>query len=186
MPRTRPAPRADGRTGRTFAESTVNATSWSPNRCGRRLGPAGCAGPCRDGGLAGLRTATRRGRTSTTATCRWAHSARHSTAPRDLWARLDDLEREHKLPGTNPLSTGLTLADAQVGDGGQPRQRARAPPTSPREISCAGQADHRPARPAFARRRSARWPNRPARRWTRSAAGSSLIRQFPSPVSAAP
>jgi ATP-dependent RNA helicase HelY len=28
----------------------------------------------------------------------------------DLWARLDDLEREHRLPGTNPLATGLTLA----------------------------------------------------------------------------
>jgi ATP-dependent RNA helicase HelY len=28
----------------------------------------------------------------------------------DLWVRLDDLEREHKLPGTDPLSTGLTLA----------------------------------------------------------------------------
>ncbi len=28
----------------------------------------------------------------------------------DLWARLDDLEREHRLPGTSPLSTGLTLA----------------------------------------------------------------------------
>jgi ATP-dependent RNA helicase HelY len=28
----------------------------------------------------------------------------------DLWARLDDLERDHKLPGTSPLSTGLTLA----------------------------------------------------------------------------
>ncbi len=27
-----------------------------------------------------------------------------------LWARLDDLERDHKLPGTAPLSTGLTLA----------------------------------------------------------------------------
>jgi ATP-dependent RNA helicase HelY len=28
----------------------------------------------------------------------------------NLWARLDDLEREHRLPGTGPLSTGLTLA----------------------------------------------------------------------------
>jgi ATP-dependent RNA helicase HelY len=31
-------------------------------------------------------------------------------ATTDLWARLDDLEREHRLPGTQPLSTGLTLA----------------------------------------------------------------------------
>jgi len=28
----------------------------------------------------------------------------------NLWARLDDLERESKLPGTQPLSTGLCLA----------------------------------------------------------------------------
>jgi ATP-dependent RNA helicase HelY len=28
----------------------------------------------------------------------------------DLWARLDDLERDNKLPGTQPLSTGLCLA----------------------------------------------------------------------------
>jgi ATP-dependent RNA helicase HelY len=28
----------------------------------------------------------------------------------DLWAKLDDIEREHKLPGSNPLSTGLSLA----------------------------------------------------------------------------
>ena len=28
----------------------------------------------------------------------------------DLWSQLDDLEREHKLPGTNPLSSGLSLA----------------------------------------------------------------------------
>jgi ATP-dependent RNA helicase HelY len=28
----------------------------------------------------------------------------------DLWARLDDLERENRIPGTQPLSTGLTLA----------------------------------------------------------------------------
>lgn len=28
----------------------------------------------------------------------------------DLWATLDDLEREHKLPGSQPLSTGLALA----------------------------------------------------------------------------
>ncbi|TBN56600.1 DEAD/DEAH box helicase [Glaciihabitans arcticus] len=28
----------------------------------------------------------------------------------DLWSRLDDLERDNKLPGTQPLSTGLCLA----------------------------------------------------------------------------
>jgi len=28
----------------------------------------------------------------------------------DLWARLDDLERDNKLPGSQPLGTGLTLA----------------------------------------------------------------------------
>jgi ATP-dependent RNA helicase HelY len=28
----------------------------------------------------------------------------------ELWAKLDDIEREHKLPGSNPLSTGLSLA----------------------------------------------------------------------------
>jgi ATP-dependent RNA helicase HelY len=28
----------------------------------------------------------------------------------DLWAKLDDIEREHKLPGSNPISTGLSLA----------------------------------------------------------------------------
>lgn len=28
----------------------------------------------------------------------------------DLWSALDDVERAHKLPGSNPLSTGLSLA----------------------------------------------------------------------------
>ncbi|MFZ4895211.1 DEAD/DEAH box helicase [Plantibacter sp. Mn2098] len=28
----------------------------------------------------------------------------------DIWSRLDDTEREHKLPGSNPISTGLSLA----------------------------------------------------------------------------
>jgi len=28
----------------------------------------------------------------------------------DLWAKLDDIERAHKLPGSNPISTGLSLA----------------------------------------------------------------------------
>ena len=27
-----------------------------------------------------------------------------------LWAELDDLEREHRLPGSNPVSTGLSMA----------------------------------------------------------------------------
>jgi ATP-dependent RNA helicase HelY len=36
----------------------------------------------------------------------------------DLWARLDDLERDHKLPGTNPLATGLTLAMHKWANGG--------------------------------------------------------------------
>jgi ATP-dependent RNA helicase HelY len=36
----------------------------------------------------------------------------------DLWARLDDLEREHRLPGTSPLSTGLTLAMHKWASGG--------------------------------------------------------------------
>jgi ATP-dependent RNA helicase HelY len=28
----------------------------------------------------------------------------------DLWSRLDDLEREHRLPGSNPVSAGLSMA----------------------------------------------------------------------------
>ena len=28
----------------------------------------------------------------------------------DLWSRLDDLERDNKLPGSNPVATGLSLA----------------------------------------------------------------------------
>ncbi|MDJ0348232.1 DEAD/DEAH box helicase [Cryobacterium sp. PH29-G1] len=28
----------------------------------------------------------------------------------DLWSRIDDLERDHKLPGSNPLAVGLSLA----------------------------------------------------------------------------
>ena len=28
----------------------------------------------------------------------------------DLWLRLDDLEREHSLPGTEPIATGLAQA----------------------------------------------------------------------------
>jgi ATP-dependent RNA helicase HelY len=39
-------------------------------------------------------------------------------ATTDLWARLDDVERDHRLPGTNPLSTGLTLAMHRWASGG--------------------------------------------------------------------
>jgi ATP-dependent RNA helicase HelY len=31
-------------------------------------------------------------------------------ATQRLWSRLDDLEQEHRLPGSLPLQTGLTLA----------------------------------------------------------------------------
>ena len=31
-------------------------------------------------------------------------------ATTDLWSKLDDLERDNKLPGSNPVSTGLALA----------------------------------------------------------------------------
>ena len=37
----------------------------------------------------------------------------------DLWARLDDLERDHRLPGTQPLATGLCLAMYQWARGGR-------------------------------------------------------------------
>ncbi|MHA6695156.1 DEAD/DEAH box helicase [Homoserinimonas sp. A520] len=30
-------------------------------------------------------------------------------ATTDLWSRLDDLERDHRLPGSNPVATGLSL-----------------------------------------------------------------------------
>ncbi|HEY2643764.1 MAG TPA: DEAD/DEAH box helicase [Galbitalea sp.] len=36
----------------------------------------------------------------------------------DLWAKLDDLERDNRLPGTIPLSTGLTLAMHRWASGG--------------------------------------------------------------------
>jgi ATP-dependent RNA helicase HelY len=32
------------------------------------------------------------------------------TATQDLWQELDDLEREHRLPGSNPVATGLATA----------------------------------------------------------------------------
>ncbi|WP_431031505.1 DEAD/DEAH box helicase [Plantibacter sp. RU18] len=35
----------------------------------------------------------------------------------DIWSRLDDTEREHKLPGSNPISTGLSLAMHQWSKG---------------------------------------------------------------------
>ena len=35
-----------------------------------------------------------------------------------LWATLDDVERDHRLPGTGPLSTGLTLAMHRWAGGG--------------------------------------------------------------------
>jgi ATP-dependent RNA helicase HelY len=35
----------------------------------------------------------------------------------DLWANLDDLERDHRLPGSQPLGTGLTLAMYQWAQG---------------------------------------------------------------------
>jgi ATP-dependent RNA helicase HelY len=34
-----------------------------------------------------------------------------------LWARLDDLEREHRLPGSEPLATGLSIAMHQWASG---------------------------------------------------------------------
>ena len=37
----------------------------------------------------------------------------------DLWARLDDLERDNHLPGTQPLATGLCLAMYQWARGGR-------------------------------------------------------------------
>jgi ATP-dependent RNA helicase HelY len=37
----------------------------------------------------------------------------------DLWARLDDLERDNRLPGTQPLATGLCLAMYQWSRGGR-------------------------------------------------------------------
>jgi ATP-dependent RNA helicase HelY len=36
----------------------------------------------------------------------------------DLWSRLDDVEVEHRLPGSSPLSTGLTLAMHRWASGG--------------------------------------------------------------------
>ncbi len=36
----------------------------------------------------------------------------------DLWAELDDVERDHRLPGSSPLSTGLTLAMHRWASGG--------------------------------------------------------------------
>jgi len=37
----------------------------------------------------------------------------------DLWSRLDDLERDNRLPGTQPLATGLCLAMHQWARGGR-------------------------------------------------------------------
>jgi ATP-dependent RNA helicase HelY len=37
----------------------------------------------------------------------------------DLWARLDDLEHDNRLPGTQPLATGLCLAMYQWARGGR-------------------------------------------------------------------
>ncbi|MCU1570549.1 MAG: helicase [Naasia sp.] len=36
----------------------------------------------------------------------------------EIWARLDDVEREHKLPGSNPPSTGLVIAMHKWARGG--------------------------------------------------------------------
>ena len=36
----------------------------------------------------------------------------------DLWSELDDLELEHKLPGSQPLATGLTIAMHRWASGG--------------------------------------------------------------------
>jgi ATP-dependent RNA helicase HelY len=36
----------------------------------------------------------------------------------DLWATLDDIERENRLPGTQPLATGLTVAMHRWANGG--------------------------------------------------------------------
>jgi ATP-dependent RNA helicase HelY len=37
----------------------------------------------------------------------------------DLWARLDDLERDHRLPGSQPLAPGLSLAMYRWAKGGK-------------------------------------------------------------------
>jgi ATP-dependent RNA helicase HelY len=37
----------------------------------------------------------------------------------DLWSRLDDLERDNRLPGTQPLATGLCLGMYQWAKGGR-------------------------------------------------------------------
>ena len=73
---------------------------------------------------------------------------------RRLWERLDDLERDHRLPGSEPPSAGLALADARAG------RAAAASTRCSSEADMAGgrlraldEADHRPARPALAGRR---------------------------------
>ena len=59
--------------------------AWSTNRAGTRPDPG-------------------------SAVCRAGPSARPRRATQDLWQRLDDLEQDHRLPGSEPVATGLAQA----------------------------------------------------------------------------
>ena len=70
----------------------------------------GCRVPRRAGLLPRLRAAARRRRPGASAGCRAARSARRSARRTTLWQQLDDLERDHHLPGSEPISAGLAQA----------------------------------------------------------------------------
>ena len=91
----------------------------------------------------------------------------------DVWSELDDLERDHRLPGSEPAVAGARLGDARVGARRGPRRGARRHRPRGRRLRALHEAGRRPARPDLdrRRRRARRAPR--ARRSTRCAAASS-------------
>ena len=70
----------------------------------------------------------------------------------ELWSRLDDLERDNALPGSNPLAVGLNWPwNAGPTPGHSTRSADRGPGRG--GLRPVDQADHRPARSALGRRR---------------------------------
>ena len=123
----------------------------------RTLEGPGCRVPRRARLLPGLRAAARRGRAGRAGLPRGPFRIA-LTETQELWQRLDDLEQDHHLPGSEPIATGLAQAmhswargvplDRVLDRGRHGRRRLRA----------LGEADDRPARPALDRRRRPRSP----------------------------
>ena len=170
--------RSTSPTGRTLSASTATATCSSPSACAAALGRPRRAARRRHG-----RAPSSTSPAATRASCseRFLPARRvprrRSTSTQELWAELDDLEHEHRLPGSNPLATGPRAGHAPLGARRAPRLGARRRRPRRGRLRALDEADHRPARPAVGRGRPARSARPPARRSTPSGAASSPTRR---------